>query len=49
MSIIVFLYIINTYSSCYETIYDNVSDIVIVSTIEYRQLHKVIIKLSSIR
>ena len=35
--------------SCYETIYDNVSDIVIVSTVEYTQLHKVIIKISSIR
>ena len=34
--------------SCYETIYDNVSDIDIVSTIEYTQLHKIIIKISSI-
>ena len=31
----------NTYISSYETIYDNVSDIVIVSTIEYTQLHNV--------
>ena len=29
----------NTYVSCNETIYDNVSDIFIVSTIEYTQLH----------
>ena len=29
------LHNINTYISCYEIIYDNVSDIVIVSTIEY--------------
>ena len=49
MSIIVCLYIINTYSSCYETTYHNVSDIVIVSIKEYTQLHKVIIKISSIR
>ena len=40
---------INTYISCYETIYDNVSDSVTVSTIEYTQLHKEIIKISSIR
>ena len=38
------------YVSCYETIYDNVSDIVMVSTIiEYTQLLKIIIKISSIR
>ena len=38
------------YVSCYETIYDNVSDIVMVSTIiKYTQLLKIIIKISSIR
>ena len=42
MSIIVWLYKINTYISCYETIFNNVSDIVIVSNIEYTQLHKVL-------
>ena len=33
MSIIVLLYIINTYISCYDTIYDNVSDINVIVSI----------------
>ena len=41
------LYTINTYIS-YETINNNVSDIIIISTIEYTLLHKVIIRISSI-
>ena len=47
--IIVRLYIINKYNSCYETIYDHVSDIVIDFTIEYTQFHKIIFNISSIR